>query len=140
MLPDSETLDGSADLPDRDPTFVRQVQKLHQLTVWGRWLVVLALWSTAGALSLWSLRSQIGLLLDHFTWAGLRYTLNIWENTLPTLGVVTCISMTVAVLVWQSRNILVGLPPLERKRLEQQVMRIRQQGPSHPLWKWVCGE
>jgi hypothetical protein len=46
--------------------------------------------------------------------------------------------MTLAVLIWQSRNILFGLPENEQRRLEQQVLRIREQGQSHPLWKWIC--
>jgi hypothetical protein len=46
--------------------------------------------------------------------------------------------MTISVIVWQSRNMLLGLPPKQQKRLEQQVQQIRQQGTSHPLWKWIC--
>jgi hypothetical protein len=46
--------------------------------------------------------------------------------------------MTTGVLIWQSRNILLGIPEGEKQRLEKQVCRIRQQGQTHPLWKWVC--
>jgi len=46
--------------------------------------------------------------------------------------------VTTSVLVWQSRNILWGLPLAEQEKLKKQVYRIRQQGSSHPLWKWVC--
>ena len=124
-------------LPDNlDPTFKKQVQKLHELTVCARWLLVGILWITLGPLSLWGWRYEISLLRSHFTWAALRY--GIVYNRLPALGLGICISMTVAVLVWQSRNILWGIPPAEQKRLEQQVRRICQQGPSHPLWKWIC--
>jgi hypothetical protein len=135
--PDAETPQTTqADRSDLDPTFKAQVQRLHQLTVYGRWLVVGILWITLAPLSLWGWRYEISLLRSHFTWAALRY--GIIFNLLPALGLAFCISMTASVLVWQSRNILLGIPDRERKRLEQQVRRICQQGTSHPLWKWVC--
>jgi hypothetical protein len=119
-----------------DATFHREVERLHRLTVYGRWIFVFALWLTVGSLSLWGLRYPISLLLQHFTWAAVRYGLAF--NPIPALGFGCCLGSTIAVLVWQSRNILVGMPQRDRKRLEQQVLRIRQQGPSHPLWKLVC--
>lgn len=119
-----------------DPAFKQQVQKLHQLTVYGRWLVVGLLWVSIGSLSLWGLRSEIALLRQYFTWVAVRY--GLYYNPLPTFGLALCIGMTVSVLVWQSRNILLGLPHEEQQRLEKQVYRIRQQGPSHPLWNRVC--
>lgn len=119
-----------------DPTFKQQVQRLHHLTVYGRWLFVTLLWISIGSLSLWGLRSEIALWQQYFTWAAVRY--GLYYNPLPTFGLAFCIGMTVAVLVWQSRNILLGLPRPEQRRLEEQVYRIRQQGSSHPLWKWVC--
>ncbi len=121
-----------------DPTFKQQVQRLHHLHVYGRWLLVGVLWLMIAPLSLWGLRAEIALWLQYFTWIAVRYGLEF--NPLPTLGLAFCIGMTVAVLVWQSRNILLGLPQREQQRLEQQVYRIRQQGPSHPLWNWVCQE
>lgn len=119
-----------------DPIFQAQVQRLHQLTVYGRWLVVGLLWLSVGALSLWSLRSEIALLQEYFTWVAVRYALIY--NRLAAIGLGLCIGMTTAVLFWQSRNILLGRSLPEQRRLEQQVRRIRQQGSSHPLWKWVC--
>lgn len=119
-----------------DPIFKQQVQKLYQLIVYGRWLVVALLWLTVGSLSLWGLRSEIALLLQYFTWVAVRF--GLYYNPLPTLGLTFCIVMTISVIVWQSRNILLGLSPQEHKRLEQQVHKIRQQGATHPLWKWIC--
>lgn len=119
-----------------DPTFLSQVQRLHQLTIYSRWLVVGLLWFSIGALSLWSLRSEIALWRQYFTWVAVRY--GLYYNPLPTFGLALCIGMTTSVLVWQSRNVILGLPRQEQQRLEQQVHRIRQQGPSHPLWKWIC--
>jgi hypothetical protein len=74
--------------------------------------------------------------MDYFTWAAVWYGLIF--NRFPAIGLTLCISITIAVLVWQSRNLLMGLPEYDRKRLEHQVQQIRQQGPSHPLWKLVC--
>lgn len=124
------------EIANLDPSFVSQVQRLHQLTVYGRWLFVGLLWLSIGSLSLWGLRSEIALWQQYFTWVAVRY--GLYYNPLPTFGLAICIGMTASVLVWQSRNILLGVPPQEQRRLEQQVCRIRQQGPSHPLWKWVC--
>jgi hypothetical protein len=118
-----------------DPKFQAAVQRLHQLTVLGRWLVVIGMWLTVGALSLWGLRYPISLMRDYFTWAALRHGLA--NNLLSTLGLALCIGMTLSVLVWQSRNILFGLPLNEQKNLEQRVLKIWQQGKSHPLWKWI---
>lgn len=119
-----------------DPIFKAQVKRLHQLNVYGRWLLVSILWITLGPLSVWGWRYEISLLRSHFTWAAVRY--GILYNRLPVMGMVICVAMTTSVLVWQSRNILWGMPPAEKKLLEQQVQRISQQGSSHPLWKWVC--
>jgi hypothetical protein len=119
-----------------DPTFKQQVQKLHQLIIYGRWLVVGCLWLSIGSLSLWGLRSEIALWQQYFTWVALQY--GLYYHPLPTFGLAVCIGMTISVIVWQSRNMLLGLPPKQQKRLEQQVQQIRQQGTSHPLWKWIC--
>ncbi len=124
----------------KDPTFTLQVEKLHRLTVYGRWALVGLTWLGVGLPSLWGLRSDIQLMLAEFTWASLRYTLSLYYSPLPTMGLIFCISITTAVLFWQSRNILFGMPLEERNRLERQVLRIREQGQSHPMWKWICKE
>ncbi|BAZ87520.1 hypothetical protein [Dolichospermum compactum] len=119
-----------------DPTVAQQLQKLHRLTVCGRWLFAGSLWLIIAPLCLWNLRTEIYLLREYFTWVGLRYTLIF--HPLSTLGLSLCIGMTASVLVWQSRNIIWGLPLQEQENLKKQLYRIRQQGSSHPLWKWVC--
>jgi hypothetical protein len=127
----------SAQIPG-DSTFQQQVDRLHHLTVYGRWLFVGGLWLTLGSFSIWGLRYPIALIHEYFTWAAVYYGLHF--HPIPAIGLSTCIAFTTAVLVWQSRNILLGLPKRDRARLERQVMRIRQQGSSHPLWKYVCRE
>ncbi len=111
------------------------IQRFHQLMVYTRWLVVAALWLTVGSFSLWGLRYPISLLQQYFTWSAVRYGLAY--HPIAAVGLGLCVGMTVAVLIWQSRNILVGLPKREQERLQRQVIRIREQGPSHPLWRFV---
>lgn len=109
--------------------------RLHRLTVCGRWLSVAILWSTLGALSVWSLRREIELWFAHFTWVSVLYALIY--HPFAALGLGICVSMTLSVLVWQSRNILWGLSRKEELHLVRQVRRIRVRGSGHPLWKWV---
>jgi hypothetical protein len=118
-----------------EPSVAQQVERLHRLTVYGRWIFVGCLWLTITPLCLWDLRAEIVLWQQYFTWVALRYGLIF--HPLSAFGLAFCISVTAAVLTWQSRNILFGMPQQEKQRLEQQVYRIRQQGPSHPLWKWI---
>ncbi|MEH1787480.1 MAG: hypothetical protein V7L23_18375 [Nostoc sp.] len=131
-----EPLTSVPDFEKSDPSFAQQVQRLHQLTVYGRWLFVGCLWLTVAPVSLWGLRTEIALWEQYFTWVAVRF--GLFYHPLPTFGLAFCLGMTAAVLVWQSRNILLGLPQQEKQRLEKQVYRIRQQGATHPLWKWVC--
>lgn len=113
-----------------------QVQRLHRLTVWGRWAVVLIFWITIAPLCLWALRETISLATEYFTWSAVRIGLRY--NLLATAGLALCLGCTFAVLLWQSRNILFGLSSRDRNRLIAQVLRIRKQGNSHPLWNWIC--
>ena len=94
------------------------------------------MWISIGSFSIWGLRDEIALWIENFTWAAVRY--GLYFHRWPTLGLGLCLGMTLAVLTWQGRNIVRGLPLREKRRLEEQVRRIRQQGSSHPLWKWVC--
>ncbi|MBN3886267.1 MAG: hypothetical protein V7K64_08800 [Nostoc sp.] len=131
-----EPLTTVPDSEKSDPSFAQQVQRLHQLTVYGRWLFVGCLWLTVAPVSLWGLHTEISLWQQYFTWVAVRF--GLFYHPLSTFGLAFCIGMTAAVLVWQSRNILLGLPQQEKQRLEKQVYRIRQQGRTHPLWKWIC--
>lgn len=131
MTPPEESI-----ISGNEHSLAQQIQKLHQLTVYGRWLFVGLIWLTIAPVCLWNLRYEIALWQQYFTWVAVRYGLLF--HPLSALGLAFCIGVTTSVLVWQSRNILLGLPLQEKQRLEQQVFRIRQQGPTHPLWKWVC--
>ena len=115
--------------------FQRKVAKLHRLTVYGRWLFVSICWLTLGIYALGNLKEEIALMFDYFTWAAVYYGLHF--NPIPTICLVFCIASTVSVLVWQSRNIIWGLPASERRQLEKQVKKIMTRGNKHPLWRWI---
>ncbi|MDJ0723586.1 MAG: hypothetical protein QNJ38_00575 [Prochloraceae cyanobacterium] len=119
-----------------DRKFKSEIKKLHQLTVYGRWLFVLGCWLTLGTAGIWGLRQEFSLWLEDFTWIAVRY--GLYYNRFSSICLATCIGVTAAVLTWQSRNILQGIPQKEIYRLKQQVKKIRATGPAHPLWKWVC--
>jgi hypothetical protein len=74
--------------------------------------------------------------MDYFTWATVKYGLAY--HRISAMGLFVCLGVTVSVFVWQARNALFGLPSIERLRLQQKVLRIRQQGNTHPLWRLVC--
>jgi hypothetical protein len=121
-----------------DPNFQADLERLHQLMVWWRWAVVLGLWLTIGALSLWQMREPLWLMSQYFTWAALHYAFRF--NRWSALGIMICLVMTLSVLLWQSRNILFGRSVSDQERLHQQLLRIKQQGESHPLWRWMYGK
>ncbi|MEO1149021.1 MAG: hypothetical protein AAFY26_25980 [Cyanobacteria bacterium J06638_22] len=119
-----------------DTQLQQYVRRLHATLVKLRWLTVVALWVFLLPPVLWVLRRDIQLMLDTFTWTAVRYALAFKPWTAVALSL--CIGMTLGVLVWQSRNILYGLPDNELKRLKKQARRICERGDRHPLWRWVC--
>jgi hypothetical protein len=135
---DSRDLDSRHSEISLDPAFQAGIERLHHLTVLTRWGVILGLWSTVGALSLWAIRQHLAVLADYFTWAGLRYVLIF--NRFSAIGLIICIALTLSTLLWQSRNILWGRSAEDQERLHQKLLQINQQGQSHPLWHWVYGK
>ena len=115
--------------------FQHQVARLHRLTVYARWLFVLFSWLTLGFYALWNLKEEISIWLDYFTWAAVYYGFHF--NFLPTVCLAFCVATTISVLIWQSRNLIWGLPKQEQQHLEQRVEKILAQGKKHPLWKWI---
>lgn len=118
-----------------DPELARQVKQLHRLTVYTRWLVVGVSWLVVLPLVVWQLQEEIALMRSHFTLAAVRYALVF--NPSCAIALSWCLGITTAVLLWQSGNILFGFSSRYRHQLEKQVFRIRKQGQSHPLWRWV---
>lgn len=105
----------------------------HSLTTW--WRLTLGVWLTIGPLTLWQLRSEIGLLLDYFTWTAVYYGLKY--NFFGALGFFLCLGLAITLLVREIRHLILGISPVERRRLESQLSYIRRQGESHPLWSLV---
>ncbi len=124
-------------MPD-DPQLEAKLARLHHLTVYGRWLAVGSAWLILAPPALWAMREQITLMREYFTWAALRYGLAF--HPWSAIALAFCIGFTASVLVWQSRNILFGLPERERQRLIHQLMAIERQGPKHPLARWFPPE
>jgi hypothetical protein len=126
------------DEPELASPLRREMLRLYQLMVYGRWTVVAVVWLSIGSLCLWNLRDPIALWFDYFTWSAVRSTLVY--HRLPSLGLAFCLGITVAVLFWQSRNLLFGLPQREKQQLQQTILQMRHQGESHPLWRWIRSE
>ena len=105
----------------------------HSLTTW--WRLTLGVWLTIGPFTLWQLRAEISLLLDYFTWTAVYYGLKY--NFFGALGFFLCVGLGTTLLVREIRHLILGISPVERRRLESQLSRIRHQGESHPLWSLV---
>jgi hypothetical protein len=135
LNPSEPSVSDSAPEIELDPIFKNQIDNLYRLNVYSRWIVIGLLWLTIGVYSLWELRYPISLIQEDFTWAAVKYGLIF--QPIPALGLCLCVGLMAGTLVWQSRNIIWGLPQQERQRLIQQVGNIRKQGSSHPLWKFV---
>jgi hypothetical protein len=118
-----------------DPIFKNQIDRLYRLTIYSRWFVIALLWLIVGGYSLWELRYPISLIQEDFTWAAVRY--GLYFQPIPAFGLCLCASMTVSTLIRQGWNAIWGLSSHEQRYLTQKVCHIRQQGSSHPLWKWV---
>lgn len=106
-------------MTEQDQDFQNKVEDYYQLMVWSRWRFVIFLWLTLGSYGIWSLRHEIKLWLDYFTWAAVRYGLRF--NMLSTMCLAICVGFTLSTLVWQSRNIIWGLSDKEKYYLEQKV-------------------
>ena len=115
--------------------FERQLEQLNRVVMASWWLLCGGLWLTVGLLSLWRLRFEIERLFEFFTWTQIRYGLAY--NPLSAAGLGLCVGLTVGLLISHSRHIVFGLSVGERQRLEKLLLRIRQQGPAHPFWRWI---
>ncbi|MCA1904119.1 MAG: hypothetical protein LDL47_04695 [Cyanobacteria bacterium KgW148] len=111
------------------------IQRLIDLQTVLRWLFSLTMWLTLGSFSLWQIRQEIALILDIFTWSAVRSV--IQYRALPSLGVMFCLSTTLATLVWQSQHILMGFSLQEQLDMVRYIQTIEAKGPKHPLWRWI---
>lgn len=114
-------------------SYSEPLERLRAIVLRRWWTVSGLLWLTIAPLSLWSLRSEIDLLRQYFTWSAVR--LSLAYNRPAAVGLGLCVGLTVALLINESRYLLWGLTKDERRRLEKTCDRIAAQGPSHPLWR-----
>jgi hypothetical protein len=131
----NQTSSGLEGADQNDPHLERQIEKLFRSQIRRRWWVLLVLWLTVGAFCIWTLRSDIALWLDHFTWAAVR--ISIRYNRFAFIGLGTCVGITLSTLLRQSAYIL-KLSPALQQELIKEVNEIRRRGPNHPLWRQVC--
>ncbi|MGI0482321.1 hypothetical protein ACN4EE_16245 [Geminocystis sp. CENA526] len=114
----------------------REINRLHELMIYGRWLAVVIAWIVIMPFALWDMRETIVLCMEYCTWSGIRLGLEF--HPFSALGLSFCIGFAVSVLVWQSKIILQGdLSDKQKYYLARQVEKIRQQGNSHWLYNWV---
>lgn len=113
----------------------KNIQRLYQLKIYGRWIFVLLAWILIMPLSLWQFRETISLCQEKCTWATIR--VGIEFSPFATVGVAFCLGLATSVLVRQSLDILKGgLSEKEKYYLRQEVLKIRQQGKSHWLYSY----
>ena len=113
------------------------VGRLHRLEQKRRWLLVAALWLLLFPFCLLLLRYSISLLLDYFTWSGVRYGLAF--NPIPAAGLILTVLLTISSLLSQWFYQTYGLTSTEVRRLEKRAMRIQARGQRHPLWNKIWG-
>ncbi|MBC7515418.1 MAG: hypothetical protein H7237_03120 [Alkalinema sp. FL-bin-369] len=114
---------------------MQAIDRLHRLNVVGRWMTLLMIWLTVGGWSLWQLRKTWQILQDYFTWSAIR--VGLMFHPIAAVGLGLCIGLTLSTLIGQSRNLIWGLPDYEQVALRVRVLKIQQQGRSHPLWNRV---
>jgi hypothetical protein len=115
------------------PSYPAPLERLRALLLRRWWAITGLLWLTVAPLCLWSLRAEIRLLRQYFTWAAVR--IGLAYNRPAAVGLGLCLGLTVALLVAESRYMLWGMTRSEQQRLEVWAKRIESQGRSHPLWR-----
>ena len=113
------------------------VLRLHNWEQRRRWQMVTLLWLLLLPVCLVLLRYPISLLLEYFTWSGLRYGLAF--NPIPTAGLVLTLVLTLSSLLSQCFYGIYGLTSTEVRRLEKRARRIQARGQNSPLWWKVWG-
>jgi len=107
---------------------------LHRCAIVGRWACIVCCWAAFGIPSLWFLRDEIALWREFFTWAAVWYAFRV--HPWPAFGLSLSYGVTLATLVWQSRNILFGLSARELAQQHQRAAALRSRGNRSTLWLW----
>ena len=119
-----------------DQTNLNQhIDRLYQFNIYRRWFIIICLWLTIGVYSLWTLRREIALWIDNFTWIAVKYALAY--NKIAAIGLGFCLGFTLATLISQSIYILQGYSPRQKYLLEQQVLNIQAKGQKNFLYRWI---
>lgn len=112
------------------------MQRLYQLKIYGRWIVVIISWILILPWALWEFRETISLCQERCTWATIR--VGIEFTPLASLGIAFCLGFATSVLVKQSLYILKGgLSEKEKYYLHREVLKILQKGKSHWLYRYL---
>ncbi len=121
---------------DRQTETEKDIEKLYQLKIYGRWIVVITSWILILPWALWQFRETIFLCQERCTWATIR--VGIEFTPLASLAIAFCFGFATSVLVWQSVHILNGgLSEREKYYLRQEVLKIRQKGESHWFYRYL---
>lgn len=119
-----------------DQTNLNQhIDRLYQFNIYRRWFIIICLWLTIGVYSLWTLRREIALWIDNFTWIAVKYALAY--NKIAAIGLGFCLGFTLATLISQSIQILQGYSPRQKYLLEQQVLNIQAKAQKNFLYRWI---
>lgn len=119
------------------PAMQTAVKRLHNWEQKRRWVLVILLWLLLFPVCLLLLHYPIRLLLEYFTWSGVRYGLAF--NPIPAAGLLLTILLTCSSLISQWFYQTYGLTSTEVRRLQKRATRIQARGESHPLWLKVWG-
>jgi hypothetical protein len=120
-----------------EPNWKLALERLHLLSVYIRWTVVLLCWLTFGAYALWQLKEEYALLQEYFTWAAVRYGLAFHPTAAFSLFL--CFGLTGVALVYTSLYFLLGISKSKEQQLLKEVKKIYLKGSSHPLYSWLYG-
>ncbi|MGA1603445.1 MAG: hypothetical protein ACO4CG_14315 [Prochlorothrix sp.] len=135
LPPDPCTQWFQAHIGDRD--LCRATLRLHHLQVQLRWSLHLILGLVLLPPSLWALSPEFSLWQQVITWAAVRY--GLLDHPWATIAICYLMITTLETLLWQSRNLLWGMPRREVLHLADRVKQIRDRGPGHWLWPWIWG-
>lgn len=112
----------------------QEIERLHQLTVYGRWICVAISWIFILPWALWQLRETISLCQEYCTWAAIRVAMEF--DSWATVGLIFCFAFATSVLVWQSSYILRGeLSPKEKYYFTEKIHKIKKKGKNYWLYK-----
>lgn len=112
----------------------QEIERLHQLTLYGRWILVGISWIFILPWALWELRETISFCQEYCTWSAIRAGIEF--NPWAALGVTFCIAFATSVLVWQSSYILRGeLSDKEKYYFIEKIKKIRTKNKNNWLYR-----